>query len=423
MKPIHMISMALAGLAVGIIGGRLLRPSPRIIAAPAPSASTAVPATKGTRLARNTPSGKETGHRLSSLRALYRKSLKDPYDIGRQLERMDTATLKDLATFFALSLNGPYDGPSRDAMEKILEEIFVRDGEKALEWVASSFSEESARAVWLGILPAVARTSPVLAKKWVDKNPELESYAAAQSFFGAADKSADAVIEAGRIFGYEPFKNAIVPPGFYPENFDFGKLFAAMGGRFPSDIFPRWTAENKEEAWAAVKQEFLSEEGYRGDTYLALAFKGACLSQGEQAGAAWIAGKLAELPSEKRDEAIRAVDQQGAASAEGISAVMQALPDKSDRITFARELVNPSKNLEKSLAALEHLSPEDQLQLVKESAEKYRTMDQGFKDGFLIVKVSTSTLHGFYEATARRLDFPEEDREQIREVLAGEGPK
>lgn len=335
-----------AGLFVGIVSEQKLAPARHRQGGGAEAAA------PGKSLPREDAAGSRTGARARKLPShdfatlLKWRLLQDSGDPEqlREVERMDSAELKALLVDFGARLKqaGQEAGPMSRAIELAARELYQREGEAALVWASAQGSGR--QAVLSTMISVAAFNDPVLALPWIDRfqaefGGSCMNTMANEAVKGATSRGADDLLKLRELYG-DRLKRVAFPSGPFPEDFDFGRFVAAMKGDAPlHSTVQHWASKDKEAAWLGIKASIGDGVGRLGG--IGSVFAGVAMVDGDRRAAEWLLPRLAELPAEKRPEAIRALRGQGGLAPESLQAIMPLLRSDEERIILATASISP----------------------------------------------------------------------------------
>jgi hypothetical protein len=298
--------------------------------------------------------------------------------LGRELERMDVGELKSLLLETAASLKLDTPPEDKQAASSVLyaaaAEVYRREGIHALDWAAEIPKENGRGTVLSAVLSPVTRDLPETGKEWVEKyraelGDEWARGFSHQAIVGANGRGAEDMLKVVELFKND-LRGISLTQGTYAEDFDFHRLITGQPAGFDfSEAVTYWAARDKEAAWGAV-DEVIKSGGIRGTTYFGSLFRGIVTLEGDEKAAAWTAGKLAEIPAESREKAIRSLVMYRLPG-ETVSKLVRAMPDENDRVSFVAE-ISQSYRGESAMEALRALDSENlQTRALVRSAGKY----------------------------------------------------
>jgi hypothetical protein len=181
---------------------------------------------------------------------------------------------------------------------------------------------------------------------------------------GAVDRGADEVIRTFGMFTGVTLNNPLYNTR-YPDDFDFAKLHAALASKTDlREAITQWAVVDPEAAWEAVKNQPKSTDNRSNPATLLM--KAVATKEGEAAGVKWIIGKFSTLTADERTEHLKALDQRGELSAEGISIITGSLPQE-ERAAYVAELVRVSGATPRTYAVLETLPRDELLAALRQS--------------------------------------------------------
>lgn len=326
---------------------------------------------------------------------------------------MDSAAIREMMTGL---LAARQDGPLEAGLILVnaAEELFHRDGEKALEW-ADTLDPASGRHIILEqIIVAAVTTSPELAKHWIDRfekefggaDPFSPFPSAART--GATRRGAADLLQLREIMGH----NTVAPMGPLPADFDFHLLFSqATNLSSLGATMEYWTAKDRESAWAGVR-EIMTKDADKGVDFFGSAFTGIAAVEGERNAARWISGKLDELPPELRERAVSSLLTNELTQNAGYETLMAEFPHDADRVVLAASIVNPFANPIAGTNVLRSLGSESlQVEALVRSA---KTFSRVASDP---TEPSSGGIHSYFHKTMDQLNLSPSSREKITAVL------
>lgn len=341
-----------------------------------------------------------------------------PTAVGRELARMDVGALKGLSLELAANFQEDVSPEEKEEAISILHsaagELYRREGIRALDWVAGIPKEQGRVIVLSSILSLVTRDLPEVGKEWVERyRAELGDQWAEtfcmKALAGANRRSAEDVLKTAALFRSDLGGKAMNLGG-YAEDFDFHRLITGQNEEADfSAAVVYWAARDKEAAWGAL-DEVIKAGGSRGTSYFGSLFQGIVTLEGDEKAAAWTAGKLAEIPAEQHEDAIRSLLRRRPPN-ETLVKLVRAMPDEGDRVIFASELFWPERG-ESATVALRALASESlQTQALVRTAGRYAEYaargnppDQATRDFFL--------------TTMEKLNFTAASREKVEAALS-----
>lgn len=256
------------------------------------------------------------GRELPNLIRLARnhKEHGDP-TVLREIERLGTADLEKLIVDFLET--GPKNAspeakPFHEVLKMAVREWFRREGEDAFHEAEAQENPETRRLLLYRVLEAAAENDPRLAKKWADRmslevGEGPDRIAAHTAIWSAFGRSADAYLEAARLFPNWGSTVSASTGSTFADNFDFRK---ALEGSGSPTLVAAWAAREPEPAWRATKG-WIDEKGKPAASYVGQVFSGIAMVEGEEAAVGWLGDKITEIPKELRADALRSVRNTG----------------------------------------------------------------------------------------------------------------
>ncbi|RYD20951.1 MAG: hypothetical protein EOP88_13140 [Verrucomicrobiaceae bacterium] len=369
--------------------------------------------------------GKSRESRVPDKRRTFAAFLKDapvlfernkPY---KDLERMDAGQLKSVI-LEALSQNSSTAAmadrqAASGVMSAAARELYEREGEKALEWAAAEVPAEQRSSVLSTLLTSVAKDSPDLMKAWADRYRGEYGDEWATGFIpaaveGAAARGAGELLRVRELLANGVRAVSLARLDIYPDDFDFHLLITKSRPDFGfQDTVAYWAARDKEAAWNGVREVMTANEG-DGATYFGAMFRGVLAMEGDEKAAAWLVGKLGEVPEAGRERALQSLGIYPLGS-DAISALVRAFPDTADRVSYASFQLS-SFRPGSGVAALRALdSPQLQAEALTAAATRaaahFRPGPQG------------EQTRALFNSTMDQLQLDPQAREKVMAVLAG----
>ncbi|RYD46394.1 MAG: hypothetical protein EOP85_07520, partial [Verrucomicrobiaceae bacterium] len=230
-------------------------------------------------------------------------------DFAGYMERLGEDELRSLiGDLWASGQSEPENiGVSDAAIRAAARELYRREGSAAMEWANNLPLKDGRKLVLKHVIVAAVEDSPAAAKSWVDlfqqkyamigENPFREP-----AFRAAGKKGVDALLEAREVMGDGIGESLVRGP--LPDDFDFKRLLTEVrdtnGLNEPLKL---WAARDPDVVWKVLK-EMDSGEPESAAKYFSSLFDGISQTQGEDAAAKWVAGRLSELPGELRQKAL-----------------------------------------------------------------------------------------------------------------------
>lgn len=256
---------------------------------------------------------KNSEHTLEALRSQKRTS-KDSSDLSAALERMDVSALRNLVSELGMQLAEIDDHrQERNAKSNLrtlaVAELWRRGGLASMEWAINLEPLSSRWTVTGFFLERAFETDPDTALHWLNRSEvgalgnhrraEFESIA----LRGAIERGADEVIRIYQIFEGSMMDIPTRDLEF-PENFDFGKLHAALGTKVGmGGVIAQWVHRDRDAAAAAVlsSRDLKEYEHFRRDVEVACLMSGAIHRDGIAEGVRWMLGVLEEHGTIRED--------------------------------------------------------------------------------------------------------------------------
>lgn len=369
MKALPHALIALALFAGGILGGRALSTTAAAGSEEDPAAKTKAPVS-GEAKARRT---------LKFLMARYEANARTPGDLHSALARVDIGTLRSIAleqyTILAAMTKGGKDRqPHQDLYSAAIDELWERRGLSTLEW-ADGLEHPKERAMMLkSLLRRALKEDPAGALPWMEKYHAEHGKAATIREFttialkGAVERGADEVIRVHAMLGSEHATDPFTDVRF-PEDFDFGKLHAALDGKIHlGRIIPQWALRDRDAAWAAVRDSINRHGGLSRSNpdSLPLLMKAVVAQDGESKGVQWTVDQLSSLDPMERMNCLLILDRGQKISAEGVAVIVTNLPPE-ERAAYVSTLLMNGGPPARSFLALDRLSREDLIRVLPRS--------------------------------------------------------
>ncbi|MEK7951573.1 hypothetical protein [Luteolibacter soli] len=414
MKRAPAIILCLAGMATGIVAGRMLAH---------PSAS-AEKETASSTPRESTGPIKQQKHDLNTLIKWQSRLADSPNpDAQRELERMNAPALRDLITrmtaVFSDSRNPDWQA-ARQVIVMASVELFRRDGEAALEWAASIDGDRE--LMLASMLEDAAFDSPDLAKHWIERMSGADQFhkswaggVVSRAIAGATSRGADDLLRLRASYG-DLLGDIAFAPGPFPPGFEFQKLFTSLGNEIQlTAMVQYWTATDREAAWKSVKESI--DSGGKGIRYLNGLFTGVAALEGSDSATKWLIPRIQALPENIRPEAITTLSQYGILSAESVSSVMASLTQEEDRIAFAKQLVTINNtSTGQDLAALRGLSSDAARSVVLLAAAGT------FSEAMATAQPRhAKAFRTYFRKTMEALDLPKDSQAEVMKVLESQG--
>jgi hypothetical protein len=413
MKRVPLALLALAALLLGAVVGRG-------IGVKAASQERSIP---GETSRRPGIEGREesTGQRvLSEFRMRNREWTRDPAGLRGEMERLNTARLRELASTFGVETNGKLYSSAAAApyviMSAALDELHRREGLAAVEWVASWSAGEERKTALYVILNIAARENPFGAKVWHDRYLAEYGRSHIDQFYtfaieGAKERGADELIKVEELFSKSEERRSSAFKGEFSEGFDFGKLYSVLAGkRDLTQAVHHWAVRDKAAAWEMVSKHLTQEDG--NPQHFTSLVTGAITTDGEAEGVKWALERIKELPDDKRRECLRMLDSSQIMTADG-AAILLETGSVGDRQILAAASIGRANETETTFLLLDSLPRQDLIAALEEGARANRRVLQSDAKEHYISRVQkrfreASRRYGLTaEEEARIYDFGE----------------
>lgn len=362
MRTILLAMPALAGLLAGWYGGVRISSAGHGLVASAPAANSGRRDRTEAASQRSNETARGDGHDLKSLRRWHLQQKSGGLETISQLERMDTAAIRDLMTGLVAAQKDDRATDFGEILAAAAGELFRREGEEALEW-ANRLDPSAGRTLLIDqMIRAAAGQSPEIALPWIGRYHQefgkgLSNEFGRAAIIGATARGAEDLLRLKELYGDE-LRGCQFPIGPYPDGFDFHLLVAKLP--FSSDLRPTlacWTARDRDAAWAGIK-EVIERDRNLAAGYFGSLFTGIAATEGDRKAARWVAAKLDEVPPDLRERAIASILTDQLLENASYESVMAGLPRESDRVALAGSLVSPGGNSPAALGALKLLGSE-----------------------------------------------------------------
>lgn len=357
---------------------------------------------------------------LSEFRIRSREWKQDPVGLRGEMERLDTARLRELASTFGAETNGKLYSPAAAApyaiMSAALNELHRREGLAAVEWVASWSGGEERKTALNEILNIAARENPFGAKRWHDRYVAEYGRSHIDQFYtfaiaGAKERGADELIKVEELFSKSEERRSSARQGEFSDDFDFGKLYSALAGkRDLTQAVHHWAVRDKAAAWEMVSRHMTQEDG--NTQHFTSLVTGAITTEGEGEGVKWALERIQELPDDKRRECLRMLDSSQTLTADGAAVLLEA-GSVEDRQILAAASIGRANETETTFLLLDSLPRQDLIVALEEGARANRGVLQGDANEHYISRVQkrfreASRRYGLTsEEEARIYDFGE----------------
>ncbi len=355
-------------------------------------------------------------HDLRSLQRWHLQQQSGGLEICGQIERMDSAAIRDLMTSLIAATRQP-DPPDVSAiLEAAARELFHREGDKAIDW-ANSLDPAAGRAVLLEqMIRTAAGPSPEIALPWIGRYHKefgkgLSNEFGRAAIVGATARGAEDLIRLKELYG-DGLRGCEFPSGPFADGFDFHllvtKLPRASGIQ---EAIQSWAARDKDAAWSGIKEN-MAADGRIAVYQFGAVFSGVAIAEGDRQAARWAASKLDELPPELRDRAVSSMLEHELGQSAAYESVMAELPRESDRVALAASVVSPFGNTAAGLGALKALGSESlQVDALIGSAKVYSRAASNTD------RVDSKAILDFFTATMDQLKLSPASRETVNTVL------
>ncbi|RYD27215.1 MAG: hypothetical protein EOP87_21530 [Verrucomicrobiaceae bacterium] len=374
MKTTNHAILALGLLAGGLLLGRAI-PAGDTGASAARDADTSA-APGSARHGRRNPTAGETrdGQRnLDAILARIKVERSPTTELQPEVERLSTAALKALALEQTASLTTATQD-ERKAHEllrlMVLQALWKREGAGALEWAAGLPEKKERGVISHLLLDAALPDNPAAALPWLEKYHKENGKSETNNEFlsiamkGAVDRGADEVIRVFAMFSGVNLRNPLYNSR-YPDDFDFAKLHAALGSKTDlREAITQWALVDPDAAWDAVKNQAQSMDNRSNPATLLM--KAVAAKEGEAAGVKWIMEKLSTLPAKERAEQLKALDQRGELSAEGVAIITGSL-SPGERAAYVADMVRVSGATARTYAVLDTLPRNELLAALRQN--------------------------------------------------------
>ena len=375
-------------------------------------------------------------HDLRSLNAHLKRHGWGNETVDREMARLSPRELRQLITDLiartsAVRPSGsgvPPDGFARyHVMRKAVEELCRRKGTSTLDWAVTLDTKAGKQTVMTIALDELAAViPPEETKKWIDRmaaefgpaSTMINGGPVFKAMRRAVDRGADEVIRTRAILGESADKVDLTGTEGFPPDFDFAKLYAALGSSRPDMWTPlrSWATRDPQAAWYAAKADIAIMET-RGEQRFMSIVRGAIATQGQEEGARWAIARLAELPAEKKLSCLRLLSYTGLLTAEGITATMDALPAE-DRRVFARDIARGDLPPGHTFTAIATLPREDQLGVLEEKARLHAERSTQPGSG-----ITPEQFAPILDSAATRFTLTAQERQRITAAAVPPLPK
>ncbi len=409
-RPLPIVIGCLAGLAVGVLAGRQIGSAAHAPTARAPSGNVAT-AHDTSRIPEKVPVDKPRRDLDSLIRSRQQWERDGHSEIMRALERLGVAELKELIVGPSASEDEATPEERQAAAQlagAACAELYRREGLAALEWAAELPASDERRRALMYLIHCAAREHPEITKPWMERFSQEFGDSTFMSFAnaaiqGATSRGADALTELWELFDGK-FGNNKFPQGRFADDFDFRQLVMELPQTSGvTDAVSYWAAKDAEAAWAGTKEAILQRD-LSGGTVGAV-YRGISTAKGEETAARWLAGALAELPDEKREQAVNSL-MTYPLTPEATKMLMDSLADEPHRRIIAQRSVFPfNRSPGPAAAALERMPDAERVEIVAESARTHRQGLQGPRG---------ESARDYFESLMDRLHFTPDAREQVR---------
>lgn len=334
--------------------------------------------------------------------------------IRAQLERLSNLELREWATQDWPADPPPATGgsPKRLILLQIANLLYEREGMAAIEW-ADQQTKDLREIMFGAMVLKAAENDPIAAKPWVDKvlkdYGKVSNYANA-ALGGARKRGAEDLAKVYEIypglefssFGYDAFA----------DDFDFKKFTELNSGKrsIPS-VYTAWASRDAEAAAADV----ITRCGNDPNTlrYTGALFAGVAAVRGDQEAAQWIVGKLSEIPTSKRADAVKSLRGNAMLSGSEVAAVLTALPTQEDRLLYASEVISPFGNPAATRQAIAAFpTVEAKTDLLLKVVPQYRSAAANSRN-----RGGSNDPVKFFQTTMEELNLPEASRQQVIDSL------
>jgi hypothetical protein len=334
-------------------------------------------------------------------------------DLGAKLEHL---SLDELRSLLIMASQPQEKAAVRRHIGVISAELYQRQGLAALDWAFETNFPLQGETLRSLLYPACREASvdalPLL-KRFMKDYGDLElnnpTNFIRMAEIGSASRGAESLAEfynsdfRGMSRGGMPYT-----PNF-PDEFDFEKL--AELTKDPSQLpasLKVWASRDPDSARSFVET--------LGDPRLASIFfrpyfEGLAACEGDAEAARAVVSLLLEQNSDHRSSALKALHSNDRLSGQETVAILQALPDPSDRLVFAGEALSPwtpSATTDAIFAVFP--TPAERTDLLIQIAPSYRLAISGNSD-------FGDDVLTFFEDTMDRLDLPSESRKSVLDSL------
>lgn len=411
MKSISLLMLACAGFIIGSWLGHHLKTAHRISSGTVSEQSGSFQANE--RTPRSITEIPQEKHDLTAILRWYSQRSDGDPEIQNEIGRMDSATIRETVTrLFAAQQYEPMD--VHLILKAAAEELFQRDGEKALEWADSLDAESGRRVILERFITAAVESSPAIAKSWIGRyegefgtDPFSPLPSAART--GATGRGAADLLQLSKILGNN---QSTEPMGRLPDDFDFHLLISQSENLGPlGAAMEYWTAKDRESAWAGVR-EVMDKDATKGVDFFGSVFTGIVATEGEKKAARWISTKLDELPPDLRERAVSSLLTNQPTQNAAYSTIMAEFPHDADRVALAASVVNPFSNPTAGSNALQSLGSESlQLEALVRSAKTFSRVASDHDDP------SSREILSYFGKTMDGLNLGPASREKVNSVL------